>query len=62
MGDPPFSDWQKTNPKVKLATCTDAVKDVDMILEALHGAIVVEVLKTLESILPIQRAPRFCKR
>lgn len=49
MGNPPFSEWQKANLKVKLATFTDAVKDKDMILEALHGAIVVEVLKTLES-------------
>ncbi len=49
MGNPPFSEWQKANPKVKLATFADAVKDTDMILEALHGAIVVEVLKTLES-------------
>lgn len=49
MGNPPFSIWQKENPKVKLATFSDAVKNADMILEALHGAIVVEVLKTLES-------------
>lgn len=49
MGNPPFSDWQKANPKVKLTTFSEAVKDKDMILEALHGAIVVEVLKTLVS-------------
>ena len=51
MGNPPFSVWQKAHLSVKLATFADSVKDVDMVLEALHGAIAVEVLKTLESCL-----------
>ncbi len=49
MGNPPFSTWQKEHPKIKLANFADAVKDAEMIIEALHGAIAVEVLKTLEN-------------
>ncbi|OGG31279.1 NADP oxidoreductase, partial [Candidatus Gottesmanbacteria bacterium RIFCSPLOWO2_01_FULL_46_9] len=46
---PPFSKWHKKHAQVKLKTFTDAVEDADMVLEALHGAAVVGVLKTLES-------------
>ena len=49
MRNPPFFEWQKAHPQVKVATFADAVKDTDLILEALHGAIVVEVLKALET-------------
>ncbi|OGK20937.1 NADP oxidoreductase [Candidatus Roizmanbacteria bacterium RIFCSPHIGHO2_01_FULL_39_8] len=49
MGNPPFSQWQKEHSHVKLETFENAVKNTDMILEALHGAVAVEVLKALES-------------
>ena len=49
MNNPPFSKWHKKHAQVKLKTFTDAVEDADMVLEALHGAAVVGVLKTLES-------------
>lgn len=49
MGNPPYQVWQKDNPVVKLASFADAVNNADLVLEALHGAIAVEVLKTLES-------------
>ncbi len=49
MGNPPYAVWQNDNENVKLATFADAVKDADMVLEALHGTIAVEVLKTLET-------------
>ncbi len=49
MGNPPYSVWQKERPQIKLAPFTDAVNGADLVLEALHGAIAVEVLKTLEA-------------
>ncbi len=49
MGNPPFSVWHKDHAQVKLATFADAAKSGDIIFEALHGAIVVEVLKGVEA-------------
>ncbi len=48
MGNPPFSIWQKENKKVKLVPFAAAAKHGEIIFEALHGMIAVEVLRTLE--------------
>jgi predicted dinucleotide-binding enzyme len=49
MGNPPFSVWHKEHEKVKLATFAEAAKHGEIIWEALHGSVVVEVLKSLEN-------------
>lgn len=49
MGNPPFNVWHKDNNKVTLATFEEAAKHGEIIFEALHGAVAVEVLKTFEA-------------
>ena len=51
MGNPPFSLWHKDHSQIKLMTFADAVKDADLVFEALHGSAVLNVLKPLESFL-----------
>lgn len=49
MGNPPFSVWHKDNVKVKLATFQEAAKHGEIVWEALHGDVTVEVLKSIEA-------------
>lgn len=48
MGNPPFPVWHKENQKVQLLPFSEAATKGDIIFEALHGEIVIEVLKSLE--------------
>jgi predicted dinucleotide-binding enzyme len=48
MGNPPFPIWHKENQAVQLQTFSEAASKGDIIFEALHGEIAVEVLKSLE--------------
>lgn len=48
MGNPPFPVWNKDNQKVQLLPFSEAASKGDIIFEALHGEIAVEVLKSLE--------------
>lgn len=47
MGTPPYSEWQKTYPQVKLMTFAEAVKEGEMIFNALKGEIAGETLMPL---------------
>lgn len=38
MGNPPFAEWAKQNPKVKLATYADAAKHGEVLVNATSGA------------------------
>lgn len=49
MGNPPFSVWHKDHTQIKLVSFADAAKHGEIIFEALHGAIVVEVLRSVET-------------
>ncbi len=44
MGNPPFSAWAATAPKVRLATFADATADVDLVVNATNGIVSLEVL------------------
>ena len=49
MGNPPFSVWHKENPSVKLLTFKEAAKRGEIIWEALHGSVAVELLKSTKT-------------
>ena len=49
MGNPPFPVWYKDHKEVKLVTMREAAKKGEMVIEALHGQIVVEALKALKT-------------
>lgn len=44
----PFSQWHTENPKVKLVTFLEAALDGEIVIEALNGQAVVELLKSFE--------------
>jgi 8-hydroxy-5-deazaflavin:NADPH oxidoreductase len=44
-GNPPFSEWYKTNNKVKLETFSKAASSGEIVINATHGASSVEALK-----------------
>ncbi len=47
MGTPPFSSWQAEHDDVELRTFADAVADAELILNATHGAVSLDVLHTV---------------
>lgn len=47
MGNPPFSVWHKDHKQIMLASFAQAAKHGEIIVEALHGDIVVKVLTTV---------------
>ncbi len=51
MGNPPLSEWLKSNPDVKLATFPDAARHGEIVFEALKGEIALSVLKGLGNLL-----------
>ncbi len=48
-GNPPFSEWQKTNNKVKLGTFADAAAFGEIIINAINGEKSLNVLKKVDS-------------
>ena len=44
-GNPPFSEWIKTNKKVKLGTFADAAAFGEIVVNATHGSSSVAALK-----------------
>lgn len=51
MGNPPFSKWQEFHTTIKLDTFENASKGADIVFEALHGQVAVNVLKSIEGAL-----------
>jgi len=51
MGNPPFRDWQKERPGVKLAAFAEAAAHGEIVINAVHGAAAVETLNPLEAAL-----------
>lgn len=48
-GNNPFAVWYKQHGKIKLMSYSEAVKQSDIVLEALNGLSVVNVLKSIEN-------------
>jgi predicted dinucleotide-binding enzyme len=51
MGSPPFSEWQKGKPRVRLSTLSVCSLHGEIVLNALKGEISVEALKKLDNAL-----------
>lgn len=49
MGNPPYSEWAKSNTKVQTGTFSDSAKFGELIINALKGDAAIEVLKSIES-------------
>lgn len=45
MGNPPFPEWHKQNPKVKLDTFSNAAKGADLVMVATNGMATVDAVK-----------------
>lgn len=48
MGNGPFKDWQKQNPKVKLVTFEEACSNGELLINALKGEVCLNTLKGLK--------------
>jgi predicted dinucleotide-binding enzyme len=46
MGNPPFSVWQKQNPKVKLGTFAQAAAHGELVVNATNGFAAIDILKS----------------
>ncbi len=49
MGNPPYSQWAKSNTKVQTGTFSESAKFGELIINALKGDAAIEVLKSIES-------------
>lgn len=48
MGNPPYSQWAKSNTKVQTGTFSESAKFGELIINALKGDAAIEVLKSIE--------------
>lgn len=48
MGNPPYGEWQKANPQVRLVTFKEAASEGEIIINALKGEVVLDELKKLD--------------
>lgn len=49
MGNPPYSEWAKSNTKVQTGTFAESAKFGELVINALKGEAAVEVVKSIES-------------